>query len=177
MGRLFREFALTVTASIFVSALVSLTLAPMLCSRFMRTCERAWPLSIAASKPHSTRCWQVSEDARYRTAPPSYYLLVFFITLGGTVVLMVQIPKGFVPIQDTGLIRASRRPPKMSHRRKCNASKGCLVRSFCAIPTLRVQFADCEYRRQWQCPDSKYRTLHHRSQTPRMNARSARPRS
>ena len=56
IGRLFREFALTVTASIAVSALVSLTLAPMLCSRFMRPNRTIMGRFTASSNVDSVRC-------------------------------------------------------------------------------------------------------------------------
>ena len=72
IGRLFREFALTVTASIAVSALVSLTLAPMLCSRFMRpeTHEHGRIYRFIESR---VRCDAVvlSAHARHRAAPPA----------------------------------------------------------------------------------------------------------
>jgi multidrug efflux pump subunit AcrB len=105
IGRLFREFALTVTASIAVSAFVSLTLAPMLCSRFMRL----------ETKQHG-RLYHVVEagfdamlggyrrtlDIVLRHQP--IVLGVFLATVALTVYLAVQAPKGFFPIQDTGLI-------------------------------------------------------------------------
>jgi hydrophobe/amphiphile efflux-1 (HAE1) family protein len=107
IGRLFREFALTVTASIAVSALVSLTLAPMMCSRFMHR----------APDQHG-RIYRVIEagfDAMF-----SFYrrtldivlrhqritLAAFFATMALTVVMAIEIPKGFFPIQDTGMISA-----------------------------------------------------------------------
>ena len=105
IGRLFREFALTVTASIAVSALVSLTLAPMMCSRFMRR----------EPETHG-RAYRVIESGF--TAMISFYrrtldivlrhqaitLGVFFATMALTIVMAIYIPKGFFPIQDTGLI-------------------------------------------------------------------------
>ena len=105
IGRLFREFALTVTAAIAVSAFVSLTLAPMMCSRFMR------------HQPHvHGRVYQVIESGF--NALFSFYrrtldvalrhqaitLGVFFCTMILTGVLAVVTPKGFFPIQDTGII-------------------------------------------------------------------------
>jgi hydrophobe/amphiphile efflux-1 (HAE1) family protein len=105
IGRLFREFALTVTASIVVSALVSLTLAPMLCARFMRP----------ESEEHG-RIYRIIEAgfngmlAFYRRTLDIVLrhqfitLCVFFATMALTVVMTIQIPKGFFPIQDTGLI-------------------------------------------------------------------------
>jgi HAE1 family hydrophobic/amphiphilic exporter-1 len=105
IGRMFREFALTVTASISVSALVSLTLAPMLCSRFMHR-----------ESEHHGRIYRVIEAGF--NAMLSFYkrtldvvlrhqaitLGVFFATMALTAIMMVQIPKGFFPIQDTGII-------------------------------------------------------------------------
>ena len=107
IGRMFREFALTVTASIAVSALVSLTLAPMMCSRFMHH----------ESGEHG-RLYRVVEAGF--NAMISFYartldvvlrhqavtLGVFFATMALTGVMFVQIPKGFFPIQDTGTIMA-----------------------------------------------------------------------
>jgi hydrophobe/amphiphile efflux-1 (HAE1) family protein len=105
IGRLFREFALTVTASIAVSALVSLTLAPMLCSRFMRP----------ESHHHGPvyRCIESSFDAMlafYRRTldvvlrHQAITLGVFLVTMAVTGYMMMTIPKGFFPIQDIGLI-------------------------------------------------------------------------
>jgi hydrophobe/amphiphile efflux-1 (HAE1) family protein len=106
IGRMFREFALTVTASIAVSALVSLTLAPMLCSRFMhkesdnhgrvyRIIEAGFNGLLAGYK------YTLDIVLRHRAIT----LGVFFATMALTAVMMFQIPKGFFPIQDTGVIQ------------------------------------------------------------------------
>jgi multidrug efflux pump subunit AcrB len=105
IGRLFREFALTVTACIAVSATVSLTLTPMLTSRFlMRESE------------HHGRIYRVIEGffegiiGFYRRTLDVVLrhqfitLMVFFVTLISTAVLFVMIPKGFFPVQDNGMI-------------------------------------------------------------------------
>ena len=106
IGRVFREFALTVTASIAVSALVSLTLAPMLCARFMR-------MHAAGETGRFNRTIEAGFDAMlagYRRTldlalrHQAVMLAVFFATIGITIVLAIQSPKGFFPIQDTGLI-------------------------------------------------------------------------
>ena len=107
IGRLFREFALTVTASIAVSALVSLTLAPMMCSRFMhrpshqhgrvyRAIERGFDAMLSFYR----RTLDIALRHQRIT------LGVFFATMALTVVMAIQIPKGFFPIQDTGMISA-----------------------------------------------------------------------
>jgi multidrug efflux pump subunit AcrB len=106
IGRLFREFAMTVTASIAVSALVSLTLAPMMCSRFMKH----------ESGQHG-RLFNIVE-AGFEAIIGGYRrtldivlrhqgitLCVFFATMALTAVMVAQIPKGFFPIQDIGLIQ------------------------------------------------------------------------
>ncbi|HEY8706830.1 MAG TPA: efflux RND transporter permease subunit, partial [Burkholderiaceae bacterium] len=106
VGRLFREFAVTVTLTIVVSVLVSLTLTPMLCSRF---------LSDSHARPHG-RLYRFFEHgfdallAGYKRALDVVLrhefltLCVFFATLVLTVVMFVVSPKGFFPQQDTGTI-------------------------------------------------------------------------
>jgi multidrug efflux pump subunit AcrB len=107
IGRIFREFSLTVTASIAVSVLVSLTLAPMLCSR----CLKQEP-------PKQSKFFEVIESGfnalltGYRRTldivlrHQAITLGVFLATVVLTVVMGIQIPKGFFPSQDTGLITA-----------------------------------------------------------------------
>jgi hydrophobe/amphiphile efflux-1 (HAE1) family protein len=105
IGRLFREFALTVTASIAVSALVSLTLAPMLCSRFMHHesgRHGAIYRAIEAGFDAMLSLYRRTLDVVLRHQ--AITLGVFFATMALTAVMFVQIPKGFFPIQDTGLI-------------------------------------------------------------------------
>jgi multidrug efflux pump subunit AcrB len=106
IGRLFREFALTVTASIAVSALVSLTLAPMLCSRFMhRESEnhgRVYRI-IEAGFNGLLAFYKYTLDIVLRHR--AITLGVFFATMALTGVMVYQIPKGFFPIQDTGVIQ------------------------------------------------------------------------
>ncbi len=106
IGRLFREFAIVVTLTIVVSAFVSLTLSPMMCSLFLRD-ER---------HVRHGRLYNIVEGlfdglvARYTQgldwvlAHQRITLAVFLITLCSTVVLYVVVPKGFFPQQDTGLI-------------------------------------------------------------------------
>jgi multidrug efflux pump subunit AcrB len=105
IGRLFREFALTVTASIALSALVSLTLAPMLCSRFMHHesgRHGAIYRAIEAGFDAMLSFYRRTLDVVLRHQ--AITLGVFFATMALTAVMFVQIPKGFFPIQDTGLI-------------------------------------------------------------------------
>jgi multidrug efflux pump len=107
VGRLFREFAITLSVTILVSAVVSLTLTPMMCSRLLK--------STHGQK--QSRFYEVSERAFERTI--AFYgrtlkwvlkhqfatLLVAAATLVLTVILYVIVPKGFFPVQDTGIIQ------------------------------------------------------------------------
>jgi HAE1 family hydrophobic/amphiphilic exporter-1 len=107
IGRIFREFSLTVTASIVVSVLVSLTLAPMLSSRCLRQSSAAPGRIFSAIEVAF-----VALLAGYRRTldivlrHQAITLAVFVATVALTVIMAVQIPKGFFPIQDTGLITA-----------------------------------------------------------------------
>jgi multidrug efflux pump len=107
VGRLFREFAITLSVTILVSAVVSLTLTPMMCAKLLK------------HQPESKRgrFYQVSEHAfesiiafygrtlkwvlKHQTAT----LFVALATLVLTVVLYIIVPKGFFPVQDTGIIQ------------------------------------------------------------------------
>jgi len=106
VGRLFREFAVTLAITILVSAVVSLTLTPMMCAkllkhkpeaqrgRFYRASEKVFESVIALYG----RTLEVILRHQFIT------LLVTIATLVGTLVLFVIVPKGFFPVQDTGVI-------------------------------------------------------------------------
>ena len=107
IGRLFREFAVVLAMTIFVSMIVSLTLTPMMASRFLRPhapdqqhgkfyqwCEAGFNWMLRWYE----RGLDIVLEWRFVT------LMVFFATLALSVVLFIAIPKGFFPQQDTGLI-------------------------------------------------------------------------
>jgi multidrug efflux pump len=114
VGRLFREFAVTLAVTIIISAVVSLTLTPMMCARTLR--------HNPASQ--QTRFYRVSERAfdsmiafygrtlkfvlRFQTVT----LLIALGTLVLTIVLYIYIPKGFFPVQDTGVIQGISQAPQ-----------------------------------------------------------------
>jgi HAE1 family hydrophobic/amphiphilic exporter-1 len=103
LGRLFREFAVTICAAILISGVVSVTLTPMLCSRFLRAPE------------HSQRSWFYRVTERFFEGMLQIYdstlkvVLRYRLTtmaagmavLAGTVYMFIHIPKGFIPDQDT----------------------------------------------------------------------------
>ena len=109
IGRLFREFAVTLTMAIFVSLVVSLTLTPMMASRFLRSEKTAkhgkfyqWSERGFEALLHG---YERGLDLVLRWKLTT--LMVFFVTLGLSVYLFMVIPKGFFPQQDTGLITAA----------------------------------------------------------------------
>ena len=105
VGRLFREFAICVSITIVISALVSLTLTPMMCSRFLaaETREHGRIYRIVESMfDGMLRFYERTLDVALRFR--FLTLMVFFATVALTGVLYVFIPKGFFPIQDTGII-------------------------------------------------------------------------
>ena len=109
IGRLFREFAVTLTMAIFVSLVVSLTLTPMMASRFLRSEKQAkhgkfyrWSERGFDAMLHG---YERGLDLVLRWRLTT--LMVFFVTLALSVYLFVVIPKGFFPQQDTGLITAA----------------------------------------------------------------------
>jgi multidrug efflux pump len=106
VGRLFREFAITLSVTILISAVVSLTLTPMMCARLLRH----------TTKAEQGRSYRVSQELFDRTIAAygrtlrwvlnhqQATLVVAVGTLILTVLLYVVVPKGFFPIQDTGVI-------------------------------------------------------------------------
>ncbi len=107
VGRLFREFAVTVSLTVAISAFVSLTLTPMMCARFLQAeshrhgrLYRAVEAMFDGMLGFYRRTLEVALRFRFLT------LLVFLGTLAVTVFLFVIIPKGFFPQQDIGLLIA-----------------------------------------------------------------------
>jgi multidrug efflux pump len=109
VGRLFNEFAVTLAVSVVVSAVVSLTLTPMMCGRLLKPFDPEHKQSLVAR----------AFDAGFRRTTAGYrrtlgwalraqplVLLIAVATLAGTILLYVVIPKGFLPAQDTGVIVA-----------------------------------------------------------------------
>ena len=114
VGRLFREFAITLSVTILVSAVVSLTLTPMMCAKLLRH----------KADSQRGRFYEVSERAFQRVI--DFYgrtlqwvlqrqTATLFVALGTlvlTIVLYILIPKGFFPVQDTGIIQGISEAPQ-----------------------------------------------------------------
>jgi multidrug efflux pump len=114
VGRLFREFAVTLAVTIVVSAVVSLTLTPMMSARMLRHKPKEQQGRIYQASEHVFE-WMIAFYGRTLKVVLGYQtitLLVAVATLVLTVVLYIIIPKGFFPVQDTGVIQGiSQAPP------------------------------------------------------------------
>src|SRR5437764_12847721 len=106
VGRLFREFAITLAVTIIVSAFVSLTLTPMMSAKLLRHQteeQQSWFYRKSEHAFNSIIAFYgrtLQFVLRYRTTT----LLVTAATLVGTILLYIYVPKGFFPVQDTGVI-------------------------------------------------------------------------
>jgi HAE1 family hydrophobic/amphiphilic exporter-1 len=143
IGRLFREFAVTLGMTIFVSMLVSLTLTPMMASRFLRAHSETrhgrvyqWSERAFAAMLHS---YERGLDRALRWSKTT--LLIFFATLALSVYLFVIIPKGFFPQQDNGLITATSEAAQdisFSDMKRHQEELGRIVRADPAVATIAM---------------------------------------
>ncbi len=106
VGRLFREFAVTLSVTILVSAVVSLTLTPMMCAKLLKHVDPRqhnwlyrWSESVFESIIEFYG-WTLKIVLRHQTAT----MVVSVLTLAATIYLYILVPKGFFPVQDTGVI-------------------------------------------------------------------------
>jgi multidrug efflux pump len=107
VGRLFREFAITLAVTIVISAVVALTLVPMMCAKILRHHSRS-EMSLVSRKSQEWFDALIAHYGRLLNWVLDHQpltLLVAVGTLGLTVFLYIVIPKGFFPVQDTGLIQ------------------------------------------------------------------------
>jgi len=105
VGRLFREFAVTLAVTILISAVVSLTLVPMLCAKLLRAVPAG---QHATEHQEGWFRWLVDRYGRTLTWVLEHQRATLFVALGTlavTAMLYILIPKGFFPDQDTGLIQ------------------------------------------------------------------------
>jgi HAE1 family hydrophobic/amphiphilic exporter-1 len=114
VGRLMHEFAVTITAAILVSGVVSISLTPMLCSRFLKpphsirhgrlfqATERAFDGILAAY------AWTLRQTLRFRPVA----MIISAVLVGGTVYLFQKVPMGFIPSQDMGQLQAQIEGPQ-----------------------------------------------------------------
>jgi len=132
VGRLFREFAITLAVAILISLVVSLTLTPMMCAKLLK------PQTAAEAKPD----WierLIGGYSRWLTwvlRHQTLTLLVAVATLGFTVVLYLAVPKGFFPVQDTGVIQGISEAPQSISFRAMSERQQALARVILADPAV-----------------------------------------
>jgi multidrug efflux pump len=124
VGRLFREFAVTLSTAILVSMIVSLTTTPMMCAYLLKD-ERAEEHGRLYKASERFFDWILSlyrRSLRWVLAHPTPTLLVLLLTIALNVVLIVKIPKGFFPQEDTGALSGAVRGPQDASFPVMNAS-------------------------------------------------------
>src|SRR2546425_4380862 len=106
VGRLFREFAVTLSITILVSAAVSLTLTPVMCARLLRSqpVDEQGRFYRASERFFHAAIRRYGTTLRWVLGHQTATLLVAGATLAATILLYVIVPKGFFPVQDTGVI-------------------------------------------------------------------------
>lgn len=115
VGRLFREFAITLAVAILISLVVSLTLTPMMCARLLKREPKEDEQSRFYKASGAWIDWLIEAYGRklqWVLKHQPLTLLVAIATLGLTVVLYLVVPKGFFPVQDTGVIQGISEAPQ-----------------------------------------------------------------
>jgi HAE1 family hydrophobic/amphiphilic exporter-1 len=109
VGRIFREFAVTISMTILISGIVSLTLTPMLASRMLKPIQHSehhnWLYRLSEAGFNgllAAYAWTLRGVMAWK----SVTLVLTFVTIGASVYLYITVPKGFFPIEDTGMIFA-----------------------------------------------------------------------
>jgi len=116
VGRLFREFAVTLSTAIIVSMIVSLTTTPMMCAYLLKNerAEKHGRIYMAGEKFFDRVLSLYRDSLHWVLDNPALTLVVLFLTIALNVVLIAKIPKGFFPEEDTGAITGAVRGPQDS---------------------------------------------------------------
>jgi multidrug efflux pump len=114
VGRLFREFAITLSVTILLSAVISLTLTPMMCSRLLKrqSEEKRGRFYLASERVFDRSVAFYGRTLQWVLKRQKTTLLVAVGTLVLTILLYVIVPKGLFPVQDTGVIQAISQAPQ-----------------------------------------------------------------
>ena len=109
VGRLFREFAVTLSAAIAVSLLVSLTTTPMMCAKLLKS-ERGRSHGVlyrVSERIFNWMRWRYETTLPWALRHPRFMLILMAITVGVNFALFIIVPKGFFPQQDTGRLNGA----------------------------------------------------------------------
>jgi multidrug efflux pump len=116
VGRLFREFAVTLSTSILVSMVISLTTTPMMCAYLLKDqhAEKHGRLFMASEKAFDGVLWLYRKTLHWVLEHPIPTLVVLFLTIALNVIVIIKIPKGFFPVEDTGALAGAVQGPQDS---------------------------------------------------------------
>src|ERR1700730_3615714 len=139
-GRRFHEFAVTLTASIAISMVVSLTLTPMMCAYILRseTGVRHGRLHRSSERVFDRLLSGYRQSLTWVLKHPASAVLVFFGTLALNVVLMGHVTKGFFPMQDTGSLLGGFRGPQDASFRAMQSALISIENAIQADPAVDV---------------------------------------
>jgi multidrug efflux pump len=115
IGRLLREFAVTLSIAIVLSMMISLTTTPCMCAHFLRTphegAKHNW-IYRASERLLNGLLWTYRHSLLWALDNPTLMLIVLGLTIALNAVVIVMIPKGFIPLQDTGAIQGGVQGPQ-----------------------------------------------------------------
>ena len=116
VGRLFREFAVTLSTAVFVSMIISVTTTPMMCAYLLKSerDEKHGRIYMASEKVFDWVLSLYRGSLHWVLDHPIPTLIVLFVTIALNVALIVKLPFGFFPVEDTGAIQGSVRGPQDS---------------------------------------------------------------
>jgi multidrug efflux pump len=114
VGRLFREFAVTLSTAVFVSMIISLTTTPMMCAYLLKSerTEKHGRMYMASEKFFDGMLSLYRRTLHWVLDHPAPTLIVLLITIVMNVVLIIKIPKGLFPVEDTGVLQGAVRGPQ-----------------------------------------------------------------
>ena len=136
VGRLFREFAVTLSITILISAVVSLTLVPMMSARMLKREERPHGLSARIQRGFDGVVQRYDTGLRWVLEHQGLTLLVAVGTLALTVVMYVAIPKGLFPTQDTGQLQVRIQAAETVSYARMAALQGQVVQALLDDPAV-----------------------------------------
>ncbi len=139
VGRLFREFAVTLCTAIVVSMVLSLTTTPMMCAHLLKSQKDVKPGRMSRMSDGAFR-WGLSvyrKSLRWMLQNPAMVLTVLFLIIALNVVIAIKIPKGFFPQQDTGALQGNLRGPQDASFPAMNATLQQVERVVGADPAVQ----------------------------------------
>ena len=138
VGRLFREFAITLAVSILISAVVSLTLTPMLCARMLKHKPESEQTRIgrATAQWFDNVIHQYGRALNWVLDRQTITLIVAVVTVALAALLYILVPKGFFPLQDTGILQGITEAPQSSSFPAVAARQQALANALLTDPAV-----------------------------------------